>query len=210
MNQALCRVRPELRGQRWQRLEGKREVLAVGTGRAAGIVVSGRGNFVFAGRELEGRSRLEASVLVADSAEAESYRSADAPVAWRVEAHADLALLRGVGVHAEQDVESLSLFGGDENFDDLLGLNGNRIRRHQARGDAVGARGGSADARDGRSGREGIAAEKRVLKGREKRGWSRRPRPGCCFCRNRILTPLPEQRGRAPGRATSRRDRGGK
>src|SRR5260370_9324556 len=167
MNQALCRVRPELRGQRWQRLEGKREFLVFGAGRGAGIVVSVRGNFVFAGSELQGGRHLDASVLVADSAEAESYRSADAPVAWRVQAHADLARLRGVGMHAEQDVEGLSLFGGPENFDDLLGLNGNRIRRHQARGDAAGARGGSADAGDGRSSSEGIAAENGALRARE-------------------------------------------
>src|SRR5260370_31003838 len=209
MNQALCRLRPELRGQRWQRLEGKREFLVFGTGCAAGIVVSVRGNFVFAGGELQGRSHLEASVLVADSAEAESYRSADAPVAWRVEAHADLALLRGVGVHAEQDVESLSLFGGDENFDDLLGLNGNRISRHQARGDAVGARGGSADARDGRSGSEGIAAEKRVLNGREERRSLGQEGPGCGFCRKRILEQRPEQRVRAAAQAKDPRGASG-
>ncbi len=131
-------------------------------------------------------------------------------MAWRVEAHADLALLRGVGVHAEQDVESLSLFGGDENFDDLLGLNGNRIRRHQARGDAVGARGGSADARDGRSSSEGIAAEKRVLNGREERRRLGQQGPGCGFCRNRILAKLPEQRVRAASQAKTLRDRDGK
>src|SRR5260370_33833367 len=120
MNQALCRLRPELRGQRWQRLEGKREFLVFGTGCAAGIVVSVRGNSVFAGSELQGRSHLEASVLVADSAEAESYRSADAPVAWRVEAHADLARLRGVGMHPEQDVEGLAVFGRRGDFGELL------------------------------------------------------------------------------------------
>src|SRR5260370_6097591 len=116
MNQALCRVRPELRGQRWQRLEGKREFLVFGTGCAAGIVVSARGNFVFAGSELQGRSHLEASVLVADSAEAESYRSADAPVAWRVQADANLSGLRGVRMHPEQDVQGPSVLGCHEEF----------------------------------------------------------------------------------------------
>src|SRR6266436_2583087 len=166
VKETLCRFRPEQRGHRWQRFERKSELLIFAVGTTISSVVGASENLVLAGREPERRRHFEASVLVADTVEAEGHWSAYAPEARRVETDADLAGLRGVGVDAKQNIERFSRpWRLGQNADDLRWLDGERVWRHHARSNTIRARGGGADTRYRGSGGERVAIEHDVLRG---------------------------------------------
>src|SRR6266478_3125045 len=172
VDETLRRLRPEQRGHSRQRFERESELLIFAAGTTIRGVVGASGNLVVAGGELERQRYFEASVLVANAVEAEGHWSAYAPKARCVEADADLAGLRRIGVDAKQDVERFSRpWRLGQNADDLRWLDGEGVWRHHARSNTIRARGSGPDAGDRRSGGERVAIEHDVLRGSYQLRW---------------------------------------